>query len=87
MSSASAHPNLKDKCLGVLRKVSRTHKILPKSYFRSEVTLPSDAVPYASGGFADVWQGQLDRNDVCVKAFRIQTATNPEKIKQVCGHP
>ena len=87
VSSTAVNQNLKDKCLGVLRKVSQTHRVLPKSYFPPGVTLPSDPVPHASGGFADVLKGQLDGNDVCVKAFRVQTAANPDKIKQVCGSP
>ena len=85
MSSATVHPSLKDKCLGVLRNVSPTHRVLPKSYFPPGVTLLSDSAPHASGGFADVWKGQLDGNEVCVKAFRIQTASNPDRIKEVCG--
>jgi hypothetical protein len=42
------------------------------------VTL-SDTTPYASSEFADIWKGQRDGNQVCVKAFRTQTAVNLEK--------
>ena len=83
MSSAAVNPNLKNRCLRILCEVSSTHGILPKSYFPSGVTLPS-GTPHATGGFADVWEGQLDGNRVRVKAFRIQTVTNPQKIKCVC---
>ena len=44
-----------------------------------------DTIFYAPGGFADVWKGQLDENQVCVKAFRTQTPGNLDKIKRVCG--
>ena len=86
MSSATVNPNLKNRCLRILREVSSTHGILPKSYFPPGVTLQS-GTPHATGGFADVWEGQLDGNWVRVKAFRIQTVTNPQKIKHVCSNP
>ena len=76
-------PNLKNRCFRVLRKVSPAHGILPKSYFPPGVTL-SD-IPYASGGFADVWKGQQDGKPVCVKAFRTQPAANLDKVKRVCA--
>ena len=66
----------------VLRKVSPSQGVLPKSYFPTGVTL-SDTVPYSPGGFADIWKGELDGNQVCVKAFRTQTAANRDNIKRV----
>ena len=84
VSSPTASPNLKNRCFRILRKVSPTHGILPNSYFLPGVTL-SDDIPCAAGGFADIWKGQLDGNQVCVKAFRTQTPTNLEKIKRVRG--
>ena len=67
-----------------MRKVSPAHSILPKSYLLPEVTLSGD-IPFASGGFADVWKGQRDGNEVCVKVFRTQPAANLDKVKRVCG--
>jgi len=78
-----ANPSLKTWYFRVLRKVSPAHGILPKSYFPTGVTL-NDTIPYASGGFADIWKGLQDGNLVCIKAFRTQTATNLDKIKRVC---
>jgi hypothetical protein len=78
------NPSLKNRCFRVLRKVSPTHAVLPKSYFPSGVTL-TDTIPYASGGFADIWKGDQDGVQVCVKAFRTQTAVNLDKIKRVCS--
>ena len=83
VSSATVNPSLKNRCFRVLRKVSPSHGILPKSYYPEGVTL-SDAIPYASGGYADIWKGQHDGNRVCLKAFRTQTAANLDKIKRVC---
>ena len=84
MSSTTANPNLRDRCFRVLRKVSPAHSILPKSYLLPEVTL-SGGIPFASGGFADVWKGQRDGNEVCVKVFRTQLAANLDKVERVCG--
>jgi len=84
VSSPTVNPTLKNRCFRVLRKVSPSHGVLPKSYYPEGVTL-SDTIPYASGGFADIWKGQRDGNQVCVKAFRTQTAANLDKIKRVCG--
>jgi serine/threonine protein kinase len=75
---------MKNRCFKILRKVSPAHGILPKSYHLSQVTL-SDTIPYASGGFADIWKGQLDGRQVCIKAFRTQAAANLDKIKRVRG--
>ena len=82
VSSPTVNPSLKNRCFRVLRKVSHSQAILPKSYYPEGVTL-SDTIPYASGGFANIWKGQRDGNQVCVKAFRTQTAGNLEKIKRV----
>ena len=84
VSSPTVNPSLKNRCFRVLRKVSHSHAILPKSYYPEGVTL-SDTIPYASGGFADIWKCQRDGKQVCVKAFRTQTTENLDKIKRVCG--
>lgn len=68
-----------------MREVSQAHCILPKSYFPSGVTVLSNEVPHALTGFADVWKGRLDEDDVCVKSFRIETVVNPDKVKRVCS--
>ena len=75
---------MKNRCFRVLRKVSPAHGVLPKSYFLPGVALIS-VLPYACGGSTDVWKGQLDGNQVCVKALRTQDAANLDKIKRVRG--
>ena len=84
VSSLTVNPSLKNRCFRVLRKVSPLNGILPKSYYPDGVTL-SDTIPCGSGRFADIWKGQRDGNQVCVKAFRTRTAGNLDKIKRVCG--
>lgn len=78
------NPGLENRFFRVLRKVSASRGILPRSYRLKGVVL-DDTIPYASGGFADIWKGQRDGNRVCVKAFRTQAGENLEKIKRVCG--
>ena len=85
VSSPTASPNLKNRCFRILRKISPTHGILPNSYFLPGVTL-SDNMPYAVGGFADIWKGQRDGNQVCVKALHTRTPANLEKTKRVRGN-
>ena len=82
MSSAAVNASLKDRCFKALRKVSPAHSILPESYFPAGVTL-NDSIPYASGGFADVWKGERNGNQVRIKAFRAQALVDPDKIKRV----
>lgn len=82
MSSTAVDSSSKNRCFRVLRKISPAHGVLPKSYFPPGVT-SGEAIPYASGGFADIWKGQKDGNRVCLKAFRTQTAENLDKIKRV----
>ena len=76
---------MRNRCFRVLRKVSQTYGILPKSYHLLRLVL-SNTTPYASGGFADIWKGQVDGRKVSVKAFRTQTAANLGKIKRVCDN-
>ena len=83
VSSTTVNPSLKNRCFKVLRRASPSHAVLPKSHYLDGVTL-SDTIPYASGGFADIWKGQHNGNQMCVKAFRTQTAENLARIKRVC---
>jgi hypothetical protein len=82
VSSSTVNPSLKNRCFRVLRKVSPAHGVLPRSYYPVGLSL-TDTIPYASGGFADIWKGQRDGDMICIKAFRTQTAANLDKIKRV----
>ena len=84
VSFTEVDPSSRNRCFRVLRKVSPSHGILPKSNYPDGVTL-GDTIPYASGGFVDIWKGHHDENQVRANAFKTQTAANLEKIKRVCG--
>jgi len=83
-SPTPVDPRLRIRCFRVLRKVSPKYGVLPKSYFLPEVTL-SDTAAYASGGLADHWMGKWGGDRVSIKAFRINLAVDPDRIKRVCG--
>lgn len=76
--------DLRTKSVRVLQKVRSAQAILPRSYVLSDVSKCGD-IPFASGGFADVWKGFRNSNCVCVEAFRVYTAKNLSVIKQVRG--
>jgi len=57
---------------------------MPESYSPTGVTL-SDTIHHISGGFADIWKGELDGHQVCVKAIRTQPVANLKKINRVRG--
>jgi len=42
-------------------------------------------IPFASGGGVDGWKGLHSGNRVRIKVFRVFTAEEPSKIKQVCS--
>ena len=84
MSSTTANPGVKRRCLRILRRVAPAYSVLPKSYSPPGVTL-NGTIPHTSGGFADVWKGQLDGNQVCIKTFRTQAAAGMDKIRRVCA--
>ena len=78
VSSNAVNPSLKNWCFKILRGISPVYGVLPKSYFVAGGAL-SDTIPYAWGGPADIWKGDL----VCAKAVRAQNAVSLGKIKQV----
>lgn len=82
VSPSKTGPTLRNRCFRVLRKVSQTHIILPKSYHLVNVTLLG-TVPYRFGGFVGVWKAEMDGRQVSVKGFQTQTTESLHKIKRV----
>lgn len=81
----TVNAGMRNRCFKVLLKLSHVYGIFTKSYHLLGLVL-SDTIPYASGGYADVWKGQVDGRQVSVKAFRTQTTANLERIKRVCDN-
>lgn len=76
------NPILKNRCFKVLRNVSHTQEVLPKSCYLTDTTL-SGPIPYASDEFADIWRAQLDERQVSIKAFQLQNVVGLEEAKRV----
>ncbi|KAF9642914.1 kinase-like protein [Thelephora ganbajun] len=73
------------KCLRELRSICGTKAILPTSYTLSTDFLKIDPVPFAIGGFGDVYCGTLNGSSVCIKRVRVYASDAPKKaIKPFC---
>lgn len=76
--------DLRTKSFRVLRRVCGSNTILPRSCILSEISKEGD-IAIASRGLADVWSGRHNGDRVCIKTFRVYTAENLSKVKQVRG--
>ena len=73
------------KSVHILRRICGSQTILPRSCMLSYSILKESDIPFASGGFVDVWRGRHSDNLVCIKASRVYRPENLSKIKQVCS--
>ena len=78
-------PQLRQKCLRVLRKICGSQALLPISL---QIPLCYDLsdVPLYSGGFADVWKGEHQGTNVAVRVLKV-TSGNLDKVRSVGHHP
>ena len=77
-------PETKRKLHRVLRKICAEAGILPESYYlATEQIKRVDDVPFASGGYSDVWRGLYKREGVAIKAFRVYPTDNIRNLTQV----
>ena len=83
-SSTATVPDLSYRAFDALCTISSVYGVLPKSYLLTDVTM-SSTIPYASGGSTEVWRGQQNGRQVCVKALRKGAVANPDEVKRVCG--
>jgi hypothetical protein len=69
------------RCLRRLRQICGHHNILPSSHIVSAGLETTSEHAIAYGGFADVWEGALGDEKVCIKVLRgFNTyANNPKK--------
>ena len=67
----------------ILREVCGSQIILPRSFILSDNVTKEGDVPFDRQGFADVWKGHYNGNRVCIRVFRVSTAEDLSKIKQV----
>jgi len=74
-------PDTKSKFHRALRKTCAEAGILPSSYYLDDGQMKKvNDVPFASGGYSDVWRGLYKGENVSIKAFRVYMTDN---IKQL----
>ena len=83
LNSPSITPRLRRQYMIVLRKLCSKCKILPVSHILDQELTKTNELPYANGGFADVYRGLYKGNQVAIKSLRISSQDDPEKVKMV----
>lgn len=61
------------KCLLELRSICSSRMVLPSSYILWSQDLKIEALPFAFGGFSDVFKGTFKGSQICVKRIRVYT--------------
>ena len=88
LNKALARPDLslsaRVKCLRRLYRTCGSRGLLPKA-LKIPACYDRTAYPLYKGGFADVWKGDYDGQDVAVKVMRIYSNSDLRKIIGV-GH-
>ena len=77
-------PDTKSKLHRALRKTCAEAGILPTSYYLDDKQIKKlNDVPFASGGYSDVWRGSYKGENVSIKAFRVYTTDNIKHLTKV----
>ena len=76
-------------CLHKLQAICSNRGILPSSHVIAGGLTKLGDYPVASGGFAEVWEGEHDSTKVCIKCPRItiQDRQDIEKVSDLHGTP
>lgn len=59
------------KCLRELKTICGTKALVPTSFALPTNLLKVDPIPFASGGFGDVYKGTFRNSTVCIKRMRV----------------
>jgi len=78
----SLPPQIHRKCLCTLYRICGRQALLPKSLEISFCYDPSEPAIYR-GGFADVWKGEYNGQEVSAKVLRVYLTGNLEKTRKV----
>lgn len=77
-------PETKAKLHRALRKTCAEVGILPSSYYLDESQIKKlNEVPFASGGYSDVWRATHQGDNVSIKAFRVYATDNIKQLTKV----
>ena len=78
-------PKFRQRTIRVLRSLCGSWGVLPASYtLLGEVTV-TEMIPWTFAGFGEIWCGTWGCEKVAVKVIKITGATDPNKLKKVCG--
>jgi len=81
-------PETKTKLHRALRKTCAEVGILPSSYYLDESQIKKlNEVPFASGGYSDVWRATYQGENVSIKAFRVYATDNIKQLTKVLNVP
>ena len=74
----------KAKLHRALRKTCAEVGILPSSYYLDDSEINKlNEVPFASGGYSDVWRASYQGENVSIKAFRVYATDNIKQLTKV----
>jgi len=73
--------HIRRRCLRYLYKTCGRQALLPR-----QLSIPlcydPNGIPFCSGGFADVWEGQHDGQEVAAKVLRVYPGSDLERVKK-----
>lgn len=77
-------PETKAKLHRALRKTCAEVGILPSTYYLDDDEIKKlSEVPFASGGYSDVWRALYQGENVSIKAFRVYATDNIKLLTKV----
>lgn len=77
-------PETRAKLHRALRKTCAEVGILPTSYYLDDSQIKKlNEVPFASGGYSDVWRASYREENVSIKAFRVYATDNIKQLTKV----
>jgi hypothetical protein len=71
LTTFTTQNNFRRQVISILMKLCSASGVLPRDLFIHGVNLGDDRDPWASGGFADVFRGTYNGQDVAVKRLRV----------------
>jgi len=75
-------PRTRENCLRSLRKICGRHALLPTT-LKTPISVERTGDVMFRGGFADVWKGEYCGRDVAIKALRIYSESELQRVAGV----
>ena len=74
------------RCLRYLCRISGRHRLLPVAYKLTPTKLRMGNKPIGSGGFAEVWKGSYNGQQVAIKILKVYSTSKTEDVGRVRMH-